>query len=363
MVRIGIIGCGYWGINYVRVFNELADVTVVRVCDTNEERLVMMHRKFPYVFPTKRMEELLADEEVDAVVVSTEASTHYRITKECLLQDKHVLVEKPLTTTIEEGEELVQIAGERERMLMVGHTFLYNPAILKIKESLSSEDIGSIYYLQATRTHLGLIRSDVNAIWDLAPHDISIFSYLLDEQPLWVSAIGGNFLNGRPDVGFITLGYPHNILGNIHVSWINSNKVRELSVVGSKKRIVFDDLNSMERVRIFEKGAALTGEADTFGEFQLQLRDGDIISPRIDSYEPLKSQCSHFISCVSNGHFPLTDGKNGLDVVRVMCAINLSLKKFGAPVSVLKCGVPEEVLSLTASNGALNSKQSEGVLH
>ncbi|MDR4504165.1 MAG: Gfo/Idh/MocA family oxidoreductase [Candidatus Scalindua sp.] len=335
MIRIGIIGCGYWGINYVRVFSELPGATVVRVCDMNEERLVMMHRKFPYVFPTKRLEELLSDEEVDAVVVSTEASTHYSITKACLLHDKHVLVEKPLTTSIAEGEELVQIAEERARKLMVGHTFLYNPAILKIKEYISNEDIGSIYYLHSTRTHLGLIRSDVNAIWDLAPHDISIFSYLLDKQPLWVSAIGGNFLNGRPDVGFITLGYPQNILGNIHVSWINSNKVRELSVVGSKKRMVFDDLNSMERVRIFEKGAAITGEADTFGEFQLQLRDGDIISPRIDSDEPLKNQCSHFITCVSNGRFPLTDGQNGLDVVRVMDAINMSLEKCGAPVEVL----------------------------
>ncbi|MCP5003704.1 MAG: Gfo/Idh/MocA family oxidoreductase, partial [Planctomycetes bacterium] len=193
-MRIGIIGCGYWGINYVRVFSELPGVTEIRVCDTSEERLVMIRRKFPHVFTTRFSEELLADEEINAVVVSTEASTHYSITRTCLLHNKHVLVEKPLTTSLEEGDELVRIAEERQRKLMVGHTFLYNPAILKIKEYLLKEDIGSIYYLHATRTHLGLIRSDVNAIWDLAPHDISIFSYLLDEQPLWVSAVGGNFL-------------------------------------------------------------------------------------------------------------------------------------------------------------------------
>ncbi|MBT6050733.1 MAG: Gfo/Idh/MocA family oxidoreductase [Candidatus Scalindua sp.] len=334
MIRIGIIGCGYWGINYVRVFSELPDVTVSRVCDTSDERLLKMHRKFPYVFPTKLMDELLADDEVDAVVVATEASTHYDITKACLLNNKHVLVEKPMTTSVEEGEDLVRLAEEKNLKLMVGHTFLYNPAIRKMKEYLTDDDIGSIYYLKATRTHLGLIRKDVNAIWDLAPHDISIFSFLLDAQPLWVSAIGGNFLNGRPDVGFLTLGYPQNILGHIHVSWINSNKVREISVVGSNKRIVFDDLNSMESVRIFEKGAAMTGETDSFGEFKLQLRDGDILSPSINTSEPLKNQCSHFVSCVANDHSPLTNGTNGLDVVRVMEAINLSLEKCGAPVEI-----------------------------
>jgi len=334
MVRIGIIGCGYWGINYVRVFSELSDVTVSRVCDTSDERLQKMHQKFPYVFPTKLMDELLADAEVDAVVVATEASSHYEITKACLLSNKHVLVEKPLTTTAEESEELVRLAEEKNLKLMVGHTFLYNPSIRKMKEYLSDDNIGSIYYLKATRTHLGLIRKDVNAIWDLAPHDISIFSFLLDAQPLWVSAVGGNYLNGRPDVGFLTLGYPQNILGHIHVSWINSNKVREISVVGSNKRIVFDDLNSMESIRVFEKGAAMTGEADSFGEFKLQLRDGDIVSPHINTSEPLKNQCSHFVSCVSNDHSPLTDGTNGLNVVRVMEAINLSLEKRGAPVDI-----------------------------
>ncbi len=334
MIRIGIIGCGYWGINYVRVFSELPDVTVSRVCDTSDDRLLKMHLKYPNVFPTKLMDELLADEEIDAVVVATEASAHYHITKECILHNKHILVEKPLTTNVEEGEELVNLAEERNLKLMVGHTFLYNPAILKMKEYMSAEDVGSIYYLKATRTHMGLIRNDVNAIWDLAPHDISIFSFLLETQPIWVSAVGGNFLNGRPDVGFITLGYPQNVLGNIHVSWINSNKVREVSVVSSNKRIVFNDLDNMESIQIFEKGAAMTGEADCYGEFKLQLRDGNIKNPHINTSEPLKNQCNHFISCLSNNCFPITDGNNGLNVIRVMEAINLSLEKRGAPVEV-----------------------------
>jgi len=337
MIRVGIVGCGYWGINYVRIFSELAQATVVRVCDLNEERLRLVHHKYSYVFPTKSLEELLSDPHIDAVVVSTPAVTHYEVVKACLLKNKHVLVEKPLSTLVEQGSELVQLAEERKRILMVGHTFLYNPGILKIKEYLSHNDFGAVYYLHATRTHLGLIRNDVNAIWDLAPHDIAIFSFLLNQQPLWVSAVSGCFLkNGVPDVGFITLGYPQNVIGNIHVSWINSNKVREVVVVGSKKRIVFDDLNNLERVRIYEKGASITGDVDTFGEFQLQLRDGDIISPRIETSEPLKNQCIHFLNCLTKGHTPLSDGKNGLNVTRVMSAITLSMDNRGAPMEIVQ---------------------------
>ncbi|MBF8277135.1 MAG: oxidoreductase domain protein [Candidatus Brocadiaceae bacterium] len=335
MIRVGIVGCGYWGINYVRVFSELAQAPVVRVCDLNEERLRLVHHKYSSVFPTRSLEELLSDPNIDAVVVSTPAVTHYEVVKACLLKNKHVLVEKPLSTQIEEGNELIQLAEERQRVLMVGHTFLYNPGILKIKDCLSRNELGTVYYLHATRTHLGLIRNDVNAIWDLAPHDISIFSFLLNTQPLWVSAVSGCFLKSSvPDVGFITLGYPQNIIGNIHVSWINSNKVREVVVVGSKKRIVFDDLNNLERVRIYEKGASITGDVDTFGEFQLQLRDGDIISPRIETSEPLKNQCIHFLNCLAKGHTPLSDGKNGLNVTRVMSAITRSMENRGSPVDI-----------------------------
>ncbi len=335
MIRIGIVGCGYWGINYVRIFSELAQAEVVRVCDLNEERLRLAHHKFPSVFPTRSLEELLSDPNIDAVVVSTPAVTHYEVVKACLLKNKHVLVEKPLSTQVEQGAGLVQLAEERQRILMVGHTFLFNPGILKIKDCMSRNELGTVYYLHATRTHLGLIRNDVNAIWDLAPHDISIFSFLLNAQPLWVSAVSGCFLkNGVPDVGLITLGYPQNVIGNVHVSWINSNKVREVVVVGSKKRIVFDDLNNLERVRIYEKGATITGDVDSFGEFQLQLRDGDIISPRIDTSEPLKNQSNHFLTCITEGRVPLSDGRNGLNVVRIMVAIEQSIATRGSPVEV-----------------------------
>ena len=334
MLNLGIVGCGYWGINYVRVFNELTDTSVRHVCDVSDQRLHMVHNRFPDIFPGKVLKDLLSDPKIDAVVVATPAGDHYTTVKSCLIHDKHVLVEKPLTTRVKEAEELVRLAEEKGLTLMVGHTFLYNPGITKVKECLTADDFGTVYYLHATRTHLGLIRQDVNAMWDLAPHDISIFSFLIDEKPLWASAVAGTFLNSRPDVGFITLGYPNGVVGNIHVSWIDSNKVREVVVVGSRKRVVFNDLDNLERIRIYEKGASVSADVDSFGEFQLQLRDGDIISPSFETSEPLKNQCIHFMDCVASGNSPLSGGDSGLDVVRVMAAVDRSMEKRGTAVEI-----------------------------
>jgi predicted dehydrogenase len=249
---------------------------------------------------------------------------------------KHVLVEKPLTTNVEDGEALVRAAEGQERVLMVGHTFLYNAGIRKVKELVSGDGFGKIYYLHATRTNMGPVRHDVNALWDLAAHDVAIFNYLLDAQPQWVSAVGSRVLgNGREDVGFATLNYPDSVIANVHISWIDPNKVREVVVVGSQRRIVFDDLNNLERVRIFEKGIAHSElEADNFGEFRLLVRDGDIISPRVEASEPLKNLGAHFLDCIVQGKRPLSDGQNGVDVVRAMSAIDKSLSQSGAPVEV-----------------------------
>ncbi|MBM4053780.1 MAG: Gfo/Idh/MocA family oxidoreductase [Planctomycetes bacterium] len=335
MVRIGVIGCGYWGINYIRACHELEQTKVVRVCDINDARLRIIHKRFPYVFPTSRVEDLINDPEIDAIIIATEAESHYTITKTALANGKHTLVEKPLSTNIEHAKELILLAEKSRRTLMVGHTFLYNASINKIKEYITQDSFGAIYYLHATRTHLGLIRNDVNAIWDLAPHDIAVFSYFLGTNPLWVSAVGGCFLKDtKPDVGFISLGYPNNVIGNIHVSWVNSNKVREIVVVGSKKRVVFDDLNNLESVRIYEKGAEISGDVNNYGEFQLQLRDGDIISPRIETSEPLKNQIKHFVSCLEKNTIPLSDGQSGLMVVKVLAAIERSLQKRGVPEEI-----------------------------
>jgi predicted dehydrogenase len=246
------------------------------------------------------------------------------------------LVEKPLTTTAADAESLIALSESKAITLMVGHTFLYNAAIRKVKEYLKQDELGRIYYLYAQRTNLGPIRHDVNAVWDLAPHDISIFNYLLDSTPLWVSAIGARVLhNRRDDVGFISLGYPGGIIGHIHVSWADPNKVREVVVVGSNKRIVFNDVDTLEPVRVFDRGVTLVQpEPTSFGEYHFLLRDGDITSPRIVASEPLKNQVAHFVECVTQHSCPLSDGWAGWEVVRVMEGIDRSIERNGAPIEL-----------------------------
>lgn len=337
MINIAVIGCGYWGINHVRVFSEIPDSKVVLVCDAREDRLRFLRERFPLIGTTTNWEETITNKWIDAVVIATNATAHFDIARQCLLNGKHVLVEKPLATTVAHAESLTQIAEERPVVLMVGHTFLYNAGVRKVKELMSTDSFGKVYYLHSTRTNMGPVRNDVNALWDLASHDISIFNYLLDAQPEWVSAVGSQRLsNERDDVGFATLRYTGDVIANIHASWLDPNKVREVVVVGSERRVVFDDLNNLERVRIFEKGVSPAEmEADSFGEFRLLVRDGDIISPWVETSEPLRNQASHFLECISGGKRPLTDGANGLEVVRTMCAIDESLRQNGAPVKVV----------------------------
>ncbi|MBN3039010.1 MAG: Gfo/Idh/MocA family oxidoreductase [Candidatus Omnitrophica bacterium] len=335
MVKIGIIGCGYWGPNYLRNFMQLKDSEVLICCDLRRENLDKVKKHFHTVELTTDYNQVLRDRMIDAVVIATPAKTHYKIAKAALAKGKHVLVEKPLTLTYNESKKLVDMARKKEKMLMVGHTFLFNPAVRKLKEYISKGDLGEIYYLHATRTHLGLVRKDVNASWDLVPHDISIFSYLLDESPISVSALGGSFLRKpKHDVVFINLLYPKGIIANIHASWADSNKVREIQVIGSRARIVFDDLNNLEKVKLYKKGISVDKSYVNYGEFQLLLRDGDIISPKVDPQEPLRLQCEHFINCIKKHKKPLTDGENGAQVVKVMNAIDRSLKSGARMVKV-----------------------------
>lgn len=333
---IAIIGCGYWGINYVRVFEELPETYVAVICDQRGERLAEVSKRFPHIGLTTQLKEALRDPSVDAVVVCTGAHGHYDVVLQALEAGKPVLVEKPMTTSVADGLELVDSAERRNLTLMVGHTFLYNAAVLKLKQLIDAETMGQLYYLYARRTNLGPIRHDVNAIWDLAPHDISIFNFLIGRMPQWVSAVGSPILgNCREDVGFISLHYDNNVVGNIHVSWADPNKVRELVAVGSNRRIVFDDTSSLERLKIFEKGVVLTDpEPESFGEYQYMMRDGDIISPRIPPSEPLKNQCRHFIDCVQNGTQPNTGARNGVEVVQILRAIDKSLAHNGAPIEI-----------------------------
>lgn len=333
---VAILGCGYWGINYVRVFSELPETMVAVVCDARPERLAEVQRRFPGTPVTTEIDDALQRDDVTAVVVCTESTTHYDVTSRALRAGKHVLVEKPMTTVVEDGRKLIDLAEAQGVTLMVGHTFIYNTGIMKVKEYIAEHKVGQVYYLYARRTNLGPIRYDVNALWDLATHDISIFNYLLDEKPAWVSAVGSNILhNSREDVGFVAVGYPSGIIGHIHASWADPNKVREVVVVGNNMRILFDDVSSVERVRVFEKGVTPLGdEATNFAEYHLDIRDGDIISPKIPIAEPLKNQCLHFYDCIVNGKHPDTDGADGLAVVQTLTAIDRSMALRGAPVEI-----------------------------
>lgn len=336
MRKVVTIGCGAWGLNYLRVFSEIPNCPQIGACDQSNERLAVVHKRLPSVQLYSTLQQVLHNPEIEGVVIATPATTHYEIARECLRYSKHTLVEKPITLKVEEGEELIDLAEAKGLVLMVGHTFIFNPGIRKVKEWMTEEELGVVYYLHATRTNLGPFRHDVNTIWDLAPHDVAIFNFLLDSRPLWVSATGSRFLNnGSEDVGFITLGYPGNVLGNVHVSWADPNKVREVVIIGSKGRIVFDDMNNLERVKIFKKGVVpASGEAHSFGEFKLLVRDGDTVSPKVETSEPLKNQCAHFLECMEKRSHPLTDGRSGVDVIRVMRAIEKSLAANGSSVAV-----------------------------
>ena len=336
-IGVAVVGCGYWGMNYVRVYSELPEARVVSVCDQRQERLA---RRFPGIYVTSQLDNALRQNGVEAVVVCTNATTHYGITHRALMAGKHVLVEKPLTTASAEAKQLIELAESKSALLMVGHTFVYNEGIHKMKEYVEAGR-DQVYYLYSSRTNLGPIRTDVNALWDLAPHDVAIFNYLLDSTPRWVSAVGAKVLrNCREDVGFISLGYRgdrSDIVGHIHVSWADPHKARELVVVGSDRRVVFNDLNGIEQVRVFEKGVKATpGEPVTYGEYRLQIRDGDIVSPRLEVSEPLKNQCRHFLECIKTGAVPITSARDGEHVVRVLEAIDRSLTLRGAPVEVME---------------------------
>jgi predicted dehydrogenase len=335
-IRLALIGFGYWGPNYARVLSDLPGATLTVICDPRPDRLQLVAQRYPSVVACASLDEVYARDDVDAVVIATPASTHEELVRVALGHGRHVLVEKPMSLTGAGCEGLCDLAEASGRLLMVGYTFLYNAGIRKMKEVMAPEQFGQPYYLHATRTNLGPIRNDVNAAWDLAPHDIAIFNYLLGQDPLWVSAIGTRVLKTeREDIAFATLGYDNGVIGNIHVSWADPNKVREVVAVGSRRRVVFNDLNDVERVRVFERGvSAGDAVADSYGEFKLLVRDGDIISPKVEPSEPLKNQCAEFVNAIVTGAPPLAGGRFGAGVVRTLVAIEASMRARGAAVEV-----------------------------
>ena len=331
MTKIAIVGLGHWGPNYLRNFSQTDGCQVVACADMNAARLKVFRKDYPAVRFYETTQELYEKEQPDATVIATPTSTHYELAKEALGRKQHVLIEKPLTTDEREGVELTELAARQDRVLMVGHTFLYNNAILWLKSYLKEGQAGKVYYLYAVRTNLGPIRQDVNALVDLAPHDVSIFLFLLGQEPTAVSAQGAAFLDHRrEDVAFLTLYFEGGVIGHIHVSWLDPRKVRQTTVIGDKKMVVFDDINIFEPIRIYDKGVVRQSkDISDFSQFKAVLYEGDVVLPKVSLSEPLKNQCKEFLDCVQNRRHPLSDGRFGTLVTRVLAGALKSLKQNG----------------------------------
>jgi len=337
MINIGVIGCGYWGPNLIRNFNELSDSNLLAICDLDESKLNKIKRRYPYVKTFKDYHDLLRDSLLEAVVVATPAFTHYSVVKECILAGKDTFVEKPLTLKVEEGREILEVARRKRKILMVGHLLEYHPAVTKLKEYIDKGELGDIYYIYSQRVNLGEIKAEENALFSFAPHDISVILYLLGKEPEEVSAQGMSYLqNNVEDVVFITLYFPGKVLAHIHVSWLDPHKIRKMTIVGSKKMAVFDDMETANKLILYDRGVKRVNNNhhyNSFGE-ALSLRFGDIHIPRINSGEPLKLECQHFLDCIKNKKKPKSDGKDGLRVVKILEAAQKSLKAGGKTIKV-----------------------------
>ncbi len=334
VIRVAVIGAGHWGPNLIRNFHNGQESKVVWIIDRDLARLAEVRARFPGVQVAEKPACAFCDPSVDAVVVATPTSTHYALAKEALERRKHVLVEKPLAIESRQGTELFQAAARQRLILMVGHVFVYNPAIRKVKEYLDAGHLGKVYYVSMIRTNLGPIRLDVNAAWDLAAHDLSIVNYWLGAEPLSVSAIGGTWINdGLEDAVFATLRYPQGVLVNLHASWLNPRKARDITVVGERRMLTFDDMNLNEPLRIYDKQVTDVRSrptyVDSFASFRASVRDGDITIPKVPLGEPLAAQCAHFLECIASGKQPFTGGREGIAVVRALEAMQRSIRARG----------------------------------
>jgi len=333
-LRVGVVGYGYWGPKLVRNFYEIPDAHLNWVVDRDATRLAKVSANYPGVRTITNFTDLLRSD-ADAVVIATPIRTHYALAKEALLAGKHVLVEKPLTSNSVEAEELAQLAEDRNLTLMVGHTFEYNAAIRRLREIVLSGELGKIYYVDAERLNLGLIQPDINVVWDLAPHDLSILLYVLGCDPIEVSARGGSHVRqGIHDVAYIEVRFPNNILAHLHLSWLNPCKVRRVTIVGSRKMVVCDDLSDGEKIRVYDKGVDCEYETDQFSDFHLQYRYGGVNIPYVPFQEPLRVQCEHFLASIRTGTRPQSDGRVGAKVVRILEQADKSLHNGGGRESL-----------------------------
>jgi predicted dehydrogenase len=332
-VRVGVVGLGYWGPNLLRNLTELDEAEVVTICDEREERLALWSRRYPALRATTSFHDVLEDDNVDAVAIATPVSTHFDLTSRALQSGKHAFVEKPLAASSEEALELARMARRAGLLLMPGHTFLYSPPVVFIRELIESGALGELYFVSTSRVNLGLHQPDVSVAWDLGPHDFSILRYWLGESPISVSALSRScVIPGIPDVAFINLTYPSGTIAHIELAWLAPSKLRRTAIVGSERMVVYED-TSPEPVRVFNSGATLK-DPESFGEYQLSYRTGDIVSPRIDGVEPLYRQMGDFCSAVRERTEPRSSARIGVEVVQTIEMVDRSLSSGGVPVEL-----------------------------
>jgi predicted dehydrogenase len=323
-IKVGVIGAGYWGPNLIRNFVETPKSRVVAVADFSEDRLNRIHTTYPQIHCVRNFREFFTMG-LDAVIIATPPATHYEIAKEVLNHDLHVFVEKPITLQSDQAAELVDLAASKDLTLMVGHAFEFNVGVQKLKTMIDEGELGKIHYIDSARLNLGLYQQGTNVLWDLAPHDISILCYILGKEPISVIAQGTSCISkGIYDVLYMNLMFPDNILAHVHVSWLDPAKVRRVTVVGSKKMVIFNDIEN-DKIKIVDKGVCTPAEADSFTEFQFSYRNGDILTPYLRFVEPLRQESQHFLESILNHTKPITDGEDGLRVVRVLEAAQRSL--------------------------------------
>lgn len=333
MINIAVVGAGAWGRNHIRVFSEIPEVNLKYICDKDYSKLSILQKSYPNSQLIEDIKPIIEDEEVKGVVISSSAVSHFPLAKEFILAGKDILVEKPMALSEEDAREMLSLAEERDRILMVGHLLIYHPVVEKLKEMIISGELGKIYYVYTQRVNLGVIRQDENALWSFAPHDLSVILYLFGEKPISVSAHGESYLQrGIEDVVFLSLRFADGKMANIHMSWLDPHKIRKITIVGSKKMVVFDDMETSEKLKIYDKGVK-TISYDTYGEY-LSLRFGDITIPSIKMIEPLRIEAEHFIHCIKTRKRPKTDGEDGLEIVRILLAAQESMEKKGVPVNL-----------------------------
>jgi len=333
MVGMAVVGAGAWGKNHIRVFSEIPDVHLKYVCDSDPSRLTRLQKSYPQSKMVENINPILQDPEIKGIVIASSAISHFPLTKEALLGGKDVLVEKPMALNVKDAEEMAKIAEGENRILMVGHLLIYHPVFDRLKEMIDSGELGKVHYIYTQRVNLGIIRQDENALWSFAPHDLSVVLKLFGEAPVVVSANGESYIQKDiEDVVFLSLHFADGKMANVHLSWLDPHKVRKITIVGSKKMVVFDDMEASEKLKIYDKGVGNLSY-DSYGEY-LSLRFGDITIPNIKMAEPLRAEAEHFIQCIQSRKQPKTGGRDGLEVVKTLVAAQQSLKQKGFPINL-----------------------------